>query len=135
MSHVSSLGCLLSPADGAGMRKRLETWMARGTEETRLIRRGAIVAGLVACHGPLDAAAVRDWLSKGPAELSWDPMVQFLIRLPLADLQAKAALLPERRQRIRMYHALIGATIERGTRELSRWRLRRDRSRPPSAPR
>lgn len=131
MSHVTSLGCLLSPDDGAGLQKRLEAWVAMGTQETQLMRRGAIVAGMVACHGTLDHNAIRSWQEKGPAELSWDPMVQFLIRLPLADLQAKAAQLPERRQRIRMYRILIGATIERGTRELSRWRGRRSRGRSP----
>jgi hypothetical protein len=135
MSHVASLGSLLAPADRAGLQKRLETWVGKGTEETRLIRRGAIVAGLVASHGTVDGSAVEDWLAKGPAELSWDPMVQFLIRLPLADLQAKAALLPERRQRVRMYHALIEATIARTTQELDRWRARRDRPRRPAEPR
>ena len=131
MSHVASLGSLLATGDASGLQQRLETWVAKGTEETRLIRRGAIVAGLVASHGTLDGAAIRAWLAKGPAELSWDPMVQFLIRLPLADLKAKAALLPERRQRVRMYLALITATIERSTKELDRWRARGTRSRRP----
>ena len=132
MSEVTSLGCLLAGADADGLQKRLAAWVALGTDKTQLIRRGAIVAGLVSCHGSVDEPVVKSWLSKGAAELTWDQMSQFLIRLPIADLQAKAVLLPERRQRIRMFKALIDATIEQGTRALRRWRERRARPGGPS---
>ena len=126
MSYVAALGTLLSLPDEAQLQKRLESWVLLGSEETRLMRRGAIIAGLVASHGSVNRSAIRFWLTKGAARLSWLPMVQFLIRLPLSDLQAKAAALPSRQERLRMYSVLINATAARAKREpRSRRRNRR----------
>jgi hypothetical protein len=138
MSYVAALGTLLPAADAAQLQKRLEAWVELGSKETRLVRRGAIIAGLVASHGTLDQSAIRGWLAKGEAHLTWSPMVQFLIRLPLDDLRQKAAALPSRLERLGMYSALINATEERAKREpRRRWRRRRRRRRtttPGSSP-
>jgi len=130
MSYVAALGALLPAVDAAQLQKRLVAWVALGSKETRLMRRGAIIAGLVASHGALNQTAIRGWLAKGEARLSWRPMVQFLIRLPLSDLQKKAAALPSRQERLRMYGALIRATAQRAKREPRRHRRRRRRTRP-----
>lgn len=132
MSYVAALGTLLPTADQAHLEKRLNTWVGLGSKETRLMRRGAIIAGLVASHGALNQTAINDWLAKGKAHLTWKPMVQFLIRLPLPDLQKKAAALSSREERLRMYRALIRATAERAKRDPDqrrRERRRRDRGR------
>lgn len=128
MSYVAALGTLLPLADAAALQRRLEAWVKLGDKDTRLMRRGAIVAGLVASHGNLDIQAISGWLAQGKAQLSWRPMVQFLIRLPMGDLQAKAAAVPSLRQRRRMYRALIRATAARAKREPN-WRRRRRRRR------
>lgn len=128
MSYVSALGTLLPAPDAAQLRKRLKAWVDKGGEKTRLVRRGAIVAGLVASHGAVDQEAVRYWLAQGEAHLSWRPMVQFLIRLPIPDLEKKAAALPGRWERYRMFLALIRATEERAKQE-TRWRRRRRQQR------
>jgi hypothetical protein len=134
MSYVAALGALLPPADAGQLHKRMKGWVALGGKDTRLMRRGAIVAGLVASHGGLNRGAIRGWLAQGTARLSWRPMVQFLIRLPLADLETKAAALPSRQERLRMYSALIRATVVRAkrtprSRRRNRRRQRRNRRR------
>jgi hypothetical protein len=136
MSYVAALGTLLPAADAAQLHKRLQAWVELGSKETRLMRRGAIIAGLVASHGTLNQSAIRNWLAKGEAHLTWRPMVQFLIRLPLDDLKQKAAALPSRSERLGMYRALIRATAERAKREprRRRWRRRRRRRRRPTTP-
>ncbi len=129
MSYVAALGALLPAADIQLLDRRMSDWVALGNKDTRLMRRGAIVAGLVASHGDLNRAAIRSWLAQGKARLSWRPMVQFLIRLPLADLKTKAAALPISRERRRMYRALIRATVERAKRTPRSRRRQRRRNR------